>query len=288
MRQFANLLRLNKPIGIFLLFWPCAWSLTMTQWFVVNNYQFIKYLILFFIGSIIMRSAGCVYNDIVDKNVDIKVQRTKKRLIASGKITIKTAWLVISLLLIPAFIILFQFNNFSKILGLSSGLLIITYPFMKRITFWPQLFLGFTFNWGVLLGWSVFFENLTIETIVLYMAAIFWTLGYDTIYALQDRRDDLKIKIKSTAIKFGSDIKNFLFFCYISSITFLIALGLLTNRSLVYFTLLAIAALHLVYQVLTIKKIKSNNKDKIQIVFNSNNSYGVLIFLIFFLEIYNA
>ena len=159
---------------------------------------------------------------------------------------------------------------------------------MKRITFWPQLFLGFTFNWGVLLGWSVFFENLTIETIVLYMAAIFWTLGYDTIYALQDRRDDLKIKIKSTAIKFGSDIKNFLFFCYISSITFLIALGLLTNRSLVYFTLLAIAALHLVYQVLTIKKIKSNNKDKIQIVFNSNNSYGVLIFLIFFLEIYNA
>ena len=288
MRQFANLLRLNKPIGIFLLFWPCAWSLTMTQWFVVNNYQFIKYLILFFIGSIIMRSAGCVYNDIVDKNVDIKVQRTKKRLIASGKITIKTAWLVISLLLIPAFIILFQFNNFSKILGLSSGLLIITYPFMKRITFWPQLFLGFTFNWGVLLGWSVFFENLTIETIVLYMAAIFWTLGYDTIYALQDRRDDLKIKIKSTAIKFRSDIKNFLFFCYISSITFLIALGLLTNRSLVYFTLLVIAALHLVYQVLTIKKIKSNNKDKIQIVFNSNNSYGVLIFLIFFLEIYNA
>ncbi len=288
MRQFANLLRLNKPIGIFLLFWPCAWSLTMTQWFVVNNYQFIKYLILFFIGSIIMRSAGCVYNDIVDKNVDIKVQRTKKRLIASGKITIKTAWLIILLLLIPALIILFQFNNFSKILGLSSGLLIIAYPFMKRITFWPQLFLGFTFNWGVLLGWSVFFENLTIETIILYMAAIFWTLGYDTIYALQDRRDDLKIKIKSTAIKFGSDIKNFLFFCYISSITFLIALGFLTNRSLVYFILLIIAALHLAYQVLTIKKIKSNNKDKIQIVFNSNNSFGILIFLIFFLEIYNA
>ena len=288
MRQFANLLRLNKPIGIFLLFWPCAWSLAMTQWFIVNNYLFIKYLILFFIGSIIMRSAGCVYNDIVDKNVDIKVQRTKKRLIASGKITIKTAWLVILLLLIPAFIILFQFNNFSKILGLSSGLLIITYPFMKRITFWPQLFLGFTFNWGVLLGWSVFFENLTIETIVLYMAAIFWTLGYDTIYALQDRRDDLKIKIKSTAIKFGSDIKNFLFFCYISSITFLIALGFLTNRSLVYFILLVIAALHLAYQVLMIKKIKSNNKDKLQIVFNSNNSFGILIFLIFFLEIYNA
>ena len=288
MRQFANLLRLNKPIGIFLLFWPCAWSLAMTQWFIINNYLFIKYLILFFIGSIIMRSAGCVYNDIVDKNVDIKVQRTKKRLIASGKITIKTAWLVILLLLIPAFIILFQFNNFSKILGLSSGLLIIAYPFMKRITFWPQLFLGFTFNWGVLLGWSVFFENLTIETIVLYIAAIFWTLGYDTIYALQDRRDDLKIKIKSTAIKFGSDIKNFLFFCYISSISFLIALGFLTNRSLVYFILLVIAALHLAYQVLMIKKIKSNNKDKLQIVFNSNNSFGILIFLIFFLEIYNA
>ena len=288
MYQFANLLRLNKPIGIFLLFWPCAWSLAMTQWFVLNNYLFIKYLILFFIGSIIMRSAGCVYNDIIDKKIDIKVQRTKNRLIASGKITIKTAWLVILLLLIPAFIILFQFNNFSKILGLSSGLLIVTYPFMKRITFWPQLFLGFTFNWGVLLGWSVFFENLTIETIILYMAGVFWTLGYDTIYALQDRRDDLKIKVKSTAIKFGHDLKNFLFFCYISLITLLIALGLLTDRSFLYFVLIVIAAMHLAYQVLIIQKIKSNNREKVQIVFNSNNSFGILIFLIFFLEIYNA
>jgi len=288
MYQFANLLRLNKPIGIFLLFWPCAWSLAMTQWFVLNNYLFIKYLILFFIGSIIMRSAGCVYNDIIDKKIDIKVQRTKNRLIASGKIKIKTAWLIILLLLIPAFIILFQFNNFSKILGLSSGLLIVTYPFMKRITFWPQLFLGFTFNWGVLLGWSVFFENLTIETIILYMAGVFWTLGYDTIYALQDRRDDLKIKVKSTAIKFGHDLKNFLFFCYISLITLLIALGLLTDRSFLYFVLIVIAAMHLAYQVLIIQKIKSNNREKVQIVFNSNNSFGVLIFLIFFLEIYNA
>ena len=288
MYQFANLLRLNKPIGIFLLFWPCAWSLAMTQWFVQNNYLFIKYLIIFFIGSIIMRSAGCVYNDIIDKKIDIKVQRTKNRLIASGKITIKTAWLVILLLLIPAFIILFQFNNFSKILGLSSGLLIVTYPFMKRITFWPQLFLGFTFNWGVLLGWSVFFENLTIETIILYMAGVFWTLGYDTIYALQDRRDDLKIKVKSTAIKFGHDLKNFLSFCYISLITLLIALGFLTDRSFLYFILIVIAAMHLAYQVLIIQKIKSNNKDKVQIVFNSNNSFGILIFLIFFLEIYNA
>ena len=288
MYQFANLLRLNKPIGIFLLFWPCAWSLAMTQWFVLNNYLFIKYLILFFIGSIIMRSTGCIYNDIIDKKIDIKVQRTKNRLIASGKITIKTAWLVILLLLIPAVIILFQFNNFSKILGLSSGLLIITYPFMKRITFWPQLFLGFTFNWGVLLGWSVFFENLTIETIILYMAGVFWTLGYDTIYALQDRRDDLKIKVKSTAIKFGHDLKNFLSFCYISLITLLIALGLLTDRSFLYFVLIVIAAMHLAYQVLIIQKIKSNNREKVQMVFNSNNSFGILIFLIFFLEIYNA
>jgi len=286
MYQFANLLRLNKPIGIFLLFWPCAWSLAMTQWYVVNNYLFIKYLILFFVGSVIMRSAGCVYNDIVDKKIDIKVQRTKKRLIASGKISVTTAWLSISFLIIPALIILFQFNNFSKILGLSSGLLIITYPFMKRITFWPQLFLGFTFNWGVLLGWSVFFENITLETIILYMTGVFWTLGYDTIYALQDKVDDLRIKVKSTAIKFRHDIKNFLFFCYISLITLLVALGFLTGRSFIYFILIAIAALHLVFQVIIIQKIKSNNKDKIQKVFNSNSSFGLLIFLIFFLEIY--
>lgn len=286
MYQFISLLRLNKPIGIFLLFWPCAWSLTMTQWFVVNNYLFIKYLILFFIGSIIMRSAGCVYNDIVDKKIDFRVQRTKKRLIASGKISVTTAWLSILFLIIPALIILFQFNNFSKILGLSSGLLIITYPFMKRITFWPQLFLGFTFNWGVLLGWLVFFENITLETIILYMTGVFWTLGYDTIYALQDKVDDLKIKVKSTAIKFGHDLKNFLFFCYISSIALLVALGFLTGRSFIYFILIAIAALHLAFQVIIIQKIKSNNKDKIQKVFDSNNSFGLLIFLIFFLEIY--
>jgi 4-hydroxybenzoate polyprenyltransferase len=159
---------------------------------------------------------------------------------------------------------------------------------MKRITFWPQLFLGFTFNWGVLLGWSVFFENLTIEIIILYMAGIFWTLGYDTIYALQDRRDDLKIKVKSTAIKFEYDIKNFLLFCYISTITLLIGLGLLTNRSFIYFMLIAIAALHLAFQVIIIQKIKSNNNEKIQKIFNSNSSFGILIFLIFFLEIYNA
>jgi 4-hydroxybenzoate polyprenyltransferase len=288
MYQFAELLRLNKPIGIFLLFWPCAWSLAMTQWFAVNDNLFIKYLILFFIGSIVMRSAGCVYNDIVDKNIDSKVQRTKKRLIASKKISVKTAWIIILLLLIPAILILLQFNNFSKILGLSSGLLILTYPFMKRITFWPQLFLGFTFNWGVLLGWSVFFENLKFETIILYSAAIFWTLGYDTIYALQDRRDDLKIRIKSTAIKFKHDIKNFLFFCYISLIALLIALGFLTDRSLLYFILVITSSAHLIYQVLLIKKTNPNDRKKIQKVFNSNNFFGFLIFLIFFLENYNA
>jgi len=288
MYQFAELLRLNKPTGIFLLFWPCAWSLTMAQWFVVSDNLFIKYLILFFIGSIIMRSAGCVYNDIIDKNIDSKVQRTKKRLIASKKISVKAAWIIILLLLIPAILILLQFNNFSKILGLSSGLLILTYPFMKRITFWPQLFLGFTFNWGVLLGWSVFFENLKFETIILYSAAIFWTLGYDTIYALQDRRDDLKIRIKSTAIKFKYDIKNFLFFCYISLIALLIALGFLTDRSLLYFILVITSSAHLICQVLLIKKTNPNDRKKIQKVFNSNNFFGFLIFLIFFLENYNA
>ena len=288
MYQLAELLRLNKPIGIFLLFWPCAWSLAMTQWFVVNNNLFIKYLILFFIGSVIMRSAGCVYNDIVDKNIDLKVQRTKKRLIASKKVTVKTAWIIILLLLIPAILILFQFNNFSKILGFSSGLLIVTYPFMKRITFWPQLFLGFAFNWGVLLGWSVFFENLKIETIVLYSAAIFWTLGYDTIYALQDRRDDLKIKIKSTAIKFKHDIKNFLFFCYIALIALLISLGFLTHRSFLYFVLILTSSVLLIYQVLLIKSTNPNDRKKIQKIFNSNNFFGFLIFLIFFIETYNA
>ncbi len=286
MSEYIKLFRFNKPIGIFLLFWPCAWGVAFSQWYNKNIYNFFYFLIIFFIGSVLMRTAGCIYNDIIDKDLDKKVERTKNRPIASNKISKPKAWLLILLFLAPSLLILFSFNKFSIILGLISGLFVLTYPFMKRITFWPQVHLGIVFNWGVLLGWSVIFENITIEIIVLYLAAVFWTLGYDTIYATQDLKDDIKNKIKSTAVKFKFDIKNFLFFSYITSITFFVALGFLTKKNFLFFLCILLASAHLINQVLIIKKYGYRNKTKIEKIFKSNNFFGLIIFIILTIYIY--
>ena len=202
MLEIIKLLRLDKPTGIFLLFWPCAWGLAIGSSSTNDRNLFYYYLILFFLGSIFMRSAGCVYNDIIDRNIDAKVLRTKSRPIAIGSISTTSGWVIILLLICASLIILFQFNLNSIIFGLSSGLLVIAYPFMKRITYWPQLFLGFAFNWGVILGWLVLENTFSLIPILLYASAIIWTVGYDTIYGAQDIKDDLKIGVKSTSIKF--------------------------------------------------------------------------------------
>ena len=280
MKKYIELLRLNKPIGIFLLFWPCAWSIAISEWYQFDLYLFIKYFFLFFIGAILMRSAGCIFNDIIDRNFDKKVSRTKNRLIASKKISIFTALIIIFLLVSSSLLILIQFNKFSIVLGISSGLLIIIYPFMKRITFWPQLFLGLVFNWGALLGWSAFFGNIKYQSIILYIAAIFWTLGYDTIYALQDLKDDLKINVKSTAIKFQKNIIKFLSICFATFTIIMIMLGVFTNRNYSYFILIILSSFHLIFQIYSLSKIKNNNKNQLHKIFSSNNFFGFIIFLI--------
>ena len=193
---FIQLTRLNQPIGFLLLFWPCAWGLTLGYYFSSETILYLKYIILFFLGSILMRSAGCIFNDIVDRNLDKKVKRTKERPIASGKISVSKAFIYIVFLCLVALLILLQFNFLTIILGLSSMILAFTYPFMKRITYWPQLFLGLTFNWGIIMSWTSLTNNISIEPIILYLSAIFWTLGYDTIYGLQDIRDDEIIGVK--------------------------------------------------------------------------------------------
>ena len=176
MLEIIKLLRLDKPTGIFLLFWPCAWGLAIGSSSTNDRNLFYYYLILFFLGSIFMRSAGCVYNDIIDRNIDAKVLRTKSRPIAIGSISTTSGWVIILLLICASLIILFQFNLNSIIFGLSSGLLVIAYPFMKRITYWPQLFLGFAFNWGVILGWLVLENTFSLIPILLYASAIIWTV----------------------------------------------------------------------------------------------------------------
>tara|TARA_Y100000590_G_scaffold90501_1_gene102090 strand:+ start:390 stop:983 length:594 start_codon:yes stop_codon:yes gene_type:complete len=183
---FVQLTRLNKPIGFLLLFWPCLWGLTLGYYFNNEVTLYFKYIILFFLGSVLMRSAGCIFNDIVDRDFDKKVERTKNRPIAAGKISILESLVYVFLLCLAALLILLQFNRLTIILGMSAMVLAFSYPFMKRITYWPQLFLGLTFNWGIIMGWASLTNSVSIEPLLLYMSAIFWTLGYDTIYGLQE------------------------------------------------------------------------------------------------------
>ena len=179
---FIELTRFKKPIGYMLLFWPCAWGLTLGFNFLVEKATYILYLILFLLGAILMRSAGCIVNDIVDKNFDKKVERTKNRPIASGKVSVKLAIIYSIILCGLAFLVLINFNKFTILMALLSMPLAFTYPLMKRFTYWPQLFLGITFNYGLVLAWISINNSINLVPIIFYFGAIFWTLGYDTIY----------------------------------------------------------------------------------------------------------
>ena len=276
LKIFIDLTRLNKPIGFMLLFWPCSWGLIYAYNFNQNINILIYYLILFFLGSVFMRSAGCIFNDIVDKDFDRKVERTKQRPITSGKVSVKLALLYTSILCLAAFLILIQFNIFTIFLGMFSMLLAFSYPFMKRITYWPQLFLGLTFNWGIIMAWTAMNLDISLEIILLYIAAIFWTLGYDTIYGVQDMSDDEIIGIKSTAIKFKENIKIFVFLCYFVSIiilTYLFSFKIGINFFSLFFILFISS---LLFQIIYFKK---DNPKTCLDAFKINNLSGLFLFL---------
>ena len=274
---FIELTRLKKPIGFMLLFWPCAWGLTLAYDFSTNLKNYFFYLILFFLGSVLMRSAGCIVNDILDKEFDAKVFRTKNRPIASGKVSIKLGILYSILLCFLALLVLLNFNSFTIILALGSMPLAFTYPLMKRFTYWPQLFLGITFNYGLILGWTAVNGKLEIIPILFYIGAIFWTLGYDTIYGYQDIKDDEIIGLKSTSIKFKGKAKKFLFVCYAFVIIFFIVGGFKMNFHFSYYILILIPLVHLfLYQI---KKFDLNNPSSCLNAFKSNNLFGLIIFL---------
>jgi 4-hydroxybenzoate polyprenyltransferase len=276
LKIFIELTRLNKPIGFMLLFWPCSWGLAYSYVSSQNTNLFIYYLLLFFAGSVLMRSAGCIFNDIIDKDFDKKVKRTKKRPIASGRISIKKSLTYVALLCMLAFLILMQFNFLTILLGLCSMFLAFSYPFMKRITYWPQLFLGITFNWGVVMAWAAINNSISLEIIVLYISAIFWTLGYDTFYGAQDMSDDEIIGLKSTSIKFKKNIKLFV------SISYLITVLLITYLfkdfiGINIFSLIMLIFLSsLVYQVV---KFRKNRPMLCLKIFKLNNFSGLLVFL---------
>ena len=275
LKIFISLTRLNKPIGFMLLFWPCSWGLTYAYTFDKNFDKFIYYLLLFFLGSILMRSAGCIVNDIVDKDFDKKVKRTKSRPIASGKISLTKAIIYAGLLCLAAFFILIQFNFFTVILGMCSMLLAFSYPFMKRITYWPQLFLGLTFNWGIIMAWTAFNNEISFNIIILYISAIFWTLGYDTIYGAQDMSDDEIIGLKSTAIKFKKNIKLFVTISYLLAVTGIIYLFKDNIGPNLFSILLFLFILSLAYQCL---KFDKKNPNSCLQMFKLNNFSGLFLF----------
>jgi 4-hydroxybenzoate polyprenyltransferase len=260
-----------------LLFWPCAWGLTLAYDFTkdLNNYFF--YLILFFLGAVLMRSAGCIVNDILDKEFDKKVFRTKNRPIASGQISIKVAILYASILCLFALYVLLNFNQFTVILALCSMPLAFTYPLMKRFTYWPQLFLGITFNYGLILGWTAIKGEIDIIPIIFYLGAIFWTLGYDTIYGYQDIKDDEIIGLKSTSIKFKGNEKKFLFICYTLLLILFLIGGYCMEFNNIYYFLTFIPFLHLFFYQMKI--FNSKDSESCLRVFKSNNMFGLIIFL---------
>ncbi len=276
-KLFIELTRLKRPIGYMLLFWPCAWGLTLAYDFSNNLNNYFFYLLLFFLGAVLMRSAGCIVNDILDKEFDKKVYRTKNRPIASDKISIKIAILYSALLCFFALIVLLNFNQLTIILALSSMPLAFTYPLMKRFTYWPQLFLGITFNYGLVLGWTAVKGEIDIVPVIFYFGAIFWTLGYDTVYGYQDIKDDEIIGLKSTSIKFKGSAKKFLITCYAFLIIFFLIGGYYMKFNYVYYFLMLIPFFHLfIYQI---KNFKSQDPSRCLDIFKSNNIFGLILFL---------
>ena len=274
---FIELTRLKKPIGYMLLYWPCLWGLTLVYDFNNEIYTYTKYLVFFLLGSILMRSAGCIVNDIVDKKFDKKVERTKNRPIASGQISTSLALVYTLVLCFFAFLVLINFNLLTIILAFASMPLAFTYPLMKRFTYWPQLFLGITFNYGLILAWTSINNDISITPILFYFGAIFWTLGYDTIYGYQDIKDDEIIGVKSTSIKFKNNPKSFLILCYSIFFVLLILVGVLMQFSNIFYLTLTITFLHLFFY--QIKFLNTKIPENCMKIFKSNNVLGLIVFL---------
>jgi len=276
---FIELIRIKKPIGYMLLFWPCAWGLNLAYDFSNNLKLYLFYLMLFFFGAVLMRSAGCIVNDIFDRKFDAKVSRTKNRPIASGKVSVITAIIYSIALCLLALIVLLNFNKFTILFALGSMPLAFSYPLMKRFTYWPQLYLGITFNYGIILGWTSINSSVEILPAIVYLGAIFWTLGYDTIYGFQDLKDDEIIGVKSTSLMFRKNPYRFLYFCYFIFILSLVLLGIVSNMNFFYYFLLILIIFQMFY--FQIKKLNIDNGQSCLKIFKSNNFLGLIIFFTF-------
>ena len=270
-RPYMRLARADRPIGAWLLLIPCWWGLALAS----NGWPDWSFIALFFVGAFVMRAAGCTVNDLADRNFDRVVARTANRPIASGQLTLFHATVFLVILLIIGLAILLQFNTITIYLGVASLLLVVIYPFMKRFTYWPQAFLGLTFNWGSLMGWTTISGELNAPALWLYAAGVCWTLGYDTIYAHQDKTDDLLVGVKSTALKFGEHTLIWLILFYCATIILLGTIGVLMDLAWPYFVGLSVGAGHFLWQLLTVNLDIPVSCLK---VFKSNRDFGLIIF----------
>jgi 4-hydroxybenzoate polyprenyltransferase len=279
-RPYLRLARLDRPIGSWLLLMPCWWSVGLAG-MRVEQFPSLWHIVLFFIGAFAMRGAGCTWNDLVDRNLDGLVERTRSRPIPSGQVTVAEATAFMLLQALAGFLVLIQFNRFTVITGLCSLLVVAIYPFMKRITYWPQIVLGLAFSYGALLGWPAAFGRLDWPAIVLYAGSISWVIGYDTIYAHQDREDDLLIGIKSTALLFGEKTRSMLASFYAGAVVLIGAAGLMAGGGLIFVLGLVAFAAHLTWQVL---RLDINDSAHCLKLFKSNRDAGLILFAAMLLE----
>ncbi|MBL8577399.1 MAG: 4-hydroxybenzoate octaprenyltransferase [Mesorhizobium sp.] len=280
---YAQLARWDRPIGWQLLMWPCWWSAAMAASAYARPTDSFEslipqpmHLVLFFVGAVVMRGAGCTYNDIVDADIDGKVERTRSRPLPSGKVSRKRAWAFLVLQALVGLLVLVQFNSFAILLGIASLAVVAIYPFMKRFTYWPQLVLGLAFSWGALMGWAVEFGDVDRPSILLYLGTIFWVVGYDTIYAHQDKEDDALVGVKSTARLFGHSTKSWLIGLYGGALILMASAFTAAEVPVPAMAGLLAAGAHMARQIIA---LDINDPDQCLRLFKSNNTVGWLIFL---------
>ena len=274
-RPYMRLARFDRPIGAWLLLFPAWWSQSLAEISLGHPFPNVWYWALFWIGAFVMRGAGCTYNDIVDRDYDGRVARTAARPIPSGQVSVFQAYVFLASLCLIGLAVLLQFNLFTVILGASSLLLIAIYPFAKRITFWPQAVLGLTFKWGALVGWAAVTGSLSLAPIVFYAGCICWTIGYDTIYAHQDKEDDVLVGVKSTALRFGEATPRWLSAFFAGAVLLWAASALLAGAHLPTFLALILASVHFAWQVLT---LDINDPANCLARFKSNQIVGWILF----------
>ncbi len=273
-RPYLKLARWDRPIGTWLLLIPCWWGIALAAPRAGSSVPDLLLMGLFAIGALVMRGAGCTFNDIVDRDIDARVARTQTRPIPSGQVTLREAWIFLLIQSFIGLLILLFLNTFTVFLGVASLLLVAVYPFMKRITYWPQVFLGLTFNWGLLMGWSAVTGGLDWTPLAVYAAAVFWTIGYDTIYAHQDKEDDALIGVGSTALKFGEHTKAWLCGFYGLTAVLLTIGGSLAGLGWGFYSILTLGLVHLAHQIVSLDTEQARVCLKI---FKSNRDFGLLM-----------